>query len=185
MYVLRTTEHIFFDDEPHDAVDFRPGAVARFLDGVEWTSASDRAAGEATLADSGVWPVHTEKWYPLSAVLDAVSVVTDAVGVASLAAGGRRCGEGAAAGAATVPEALGALDEAYRRHHCGDAGGYGFRQIGPADGRVECSTPYPCVLDRSLVEGATLAAADSYVRLAEVSTCRDDGAERCTYEVTW
>jgi hypothetical protein len=66
------------------------------------------------------------------------------------------------AGIATVREdewyPLVALDTAYRRGHRGDAGGYGFRQIGPTDG---------------------------FVRLAEASTCRDDGADRCTDELSW
>jgi len=174
-------------DGPRSSVEARVagGSVERFLEGVERVSAPDRETVETALADCGVGSVRSEEWYPLSAVLDAVGVVVEAVGTDAVAAGGRWCGEVVAADATGVPEALATLDETYRRHHRGDAGGYGFRQIGPTDGRVECSTPYPCVLDRALVEGVARTAADGYVSLVEVSTCRDDGAERCTYELSW
>jgi len=174
-------------DHPRSSVEARVdgGSVERFLEGVERASAPNRETAETALADCGVASVQSEEWYPLSAVLDATAVVAEAVGTDALVAGGRRCGEMVASDATGVPEALAALDGAYRRHHRGDAGGYGFRQIGPTDGRVECSTPYPCVLDRALVEGVARTAADGYVGLAEVSTCRDDGADRCTYELSW
>lgn len=175
--------------DPRSSVEVRVDgrSVERFLDGVERASAPDREVAETTLADCGVASVQSGEWYPLSAVLDAVETVVEASGTDALVAGGQRCGEVAAADAdaTTVPGALAALDGAYRRHHRGDAGGYSFRQIGPTDGRVECSTPYPCVLDRALVEGVARATVDGYVRLAEVSTCRDDGADRCTYELSW
>ena len=174
-------------DGPQSSVEARVagGSVERFLEGVERVSAPDRETVETALADCGVGSVRSEEWYPLSAVLDAAATVAEAVGTDAIAAGGWQCGNVVADDAMTVPEALAALDGAYRRHHRGDAGGYGFRQIGPTDGRIECSTPYPCVLDRALVEGVARTAADSYVSLAEVSTCRDDGAERCTYELSW
>lgn len=158
--------------------------VACFLDGVEGSSL-DRATAERRLADGGIETVHPDEWYPLGALCEAVEDLVETAGADPVVAAGKRCGERATADAGTVPDALVALDAAYRRGHRGDAGGYGFRQIGPTDGRVECSTPYPCTLDRAVVGGAAVAATDGFVRLAEASTCRDDGADRCTYELSW
>ena len=40
-----------------------------------------------------------------------------------------------------------------------------------------------CFLDD--IEGSSLARATAKRRLAEASTCRDDGADRCTDELSW
>lgn len=40
-----------------------------------------------------------------------------------------------------------------------------------------------CFLDG--IEGSSLDRATAERRLAEASTCRDDGADRCTDELSW
>ena len=39
--------------------------------------------------------------------------------------------------------------------------------------------------ESAVVEGVAASFADGYVCLREVGVCRTDGAQRCTYEVTW
>jgi hypothetical protein len=160
-------------------------SVRRFLDGVERSSGRARAAAETALAERGAASPDDGEWYPFAALLAAVEAVGERAGGEALAAAGRHCGAALSPVAVTVPEALKALDDAYRRHHRGAAGGYAFRQIGLRDGRVECSTPYPCVFDCAVVACVAESAADGVVCLSEASTCRADGATRCTYELTW
>ena len=160
-------------------------SVRWFLEGVERSSEPARAAAETALAERGAGSPDDGEWYPFAALLAAVEAVGESAGGEALAAAGRHCGATLSPGGATVPEVLGALEDAYRRHHRGAAGGYAFRQIGPQDGRVECATPYPCVFDRAVVARVAESAADGVVCLSEASTCRADGATRCTYELTW
>ena len=72
-----------------------------------------------------------------------------------------------------------------RADHRGDVGGYAFRRIGERDGRVECTTPYPCAFDRGFVDGVAATQGEELVCFTEVGACRDDGADRCTYEIQW
>jgi hypothetical protein len=160
-------------------------SVGWFLDGVERCSETARETAERDLSERDIVPADVDRWYPMTGYLAVVEAVAAATGPEALVAAGRCCGEALSGETGSVPEELEALDAAYRRHHRGAAGGYAFRQIGPNDGRIECATPYPCAFDRALVEGLARTAADGYVSIAEVSTCRDDGAERCTYELTW
>jgi hypothetical protein len=41
------------------------------------------------------------------------------------------------------------------------------------------------VFDRAVVARVAESAADGVVCLSEASTCRAEGATRCTYELTW
>ena len=160
-------------------------SVGWFLDGVERSSASAREAAETALAERGTASPRAGEWYPLAPLLAAVEAVATTGGDEALAAAGRYCGTQLSPDATTVPDALASLDDAYRHHHRGAAGGYAFRQIGPTDGRVECATPYPCVFDRALVARVAESAADGVVCLSEVGRCRAAGEDRCTYELTW
>lgn len=169
---------------PGDA-DVDGQSVGWFLDGVERSSASARDAAETALVERGAASPAAGEWYPLAALLAAVEAVAATGGDEALAAAGRHCGTHLCSDAATVPDALEPLDDAYRRHHRGPAGGYAFRQIGPDDGRIECATPYPCVFDRALVACVAESAADGVVCLSEAGRCRAAGEDRCTYELTW
>ena len=163
------------------------GEVVRaVLAGVEQFSPESREVGRATLAEHG-FEDPTDEWYPLERCLAVIEEIAVAVGDSGVRALGESVPRAVAdsASAPDVPTALSALDDAYRDHHRGDVGGYAFRQIGDADGRIECLTPYPCAFDRGVVEGTAAAVADRYVSLREVGLCPGDGVPRCTYELTW
>jgi hypothetical protein len=155
--------------------------------GVEQFSSDARDPALAALSEHGVAEPRGEEWYPLAPSLAAIEAVDALVGEEGTFGLGRSLSRALAfpADATDVSAALATLDEAYGAHHRGDAGGYAFRQIGDDDGRVECHTPYPCAFDRGVVEGVAASFADGYVCLREVGVCRTDGAQRCTYEVTW
>jgi len=155
--------------------------------GVEQFSPDTRDAALATLSEHGIAEPLTDEWYPLAPSLAAIESVDGLVGEPGTFGLGKRIPHTLAfpAEAGDVPTALAALDDAYRAHHRGDAGGYVFRQIGDDDGRIECHTPYPCAFDRGVVEGVAASGADGFVCLREVGRCRADDAERCTYELSW
>jgi len=155
--------------------------------GVEQFSPEARDPALAALSEHGVAEPRPGEWYPLAPSLAAIESVAALVGENGTFGLGKRIPRVLAfpAETADVPAALAALDEAYRAHHRGDAGGYTFRQIGDDDGRIECHTPYPCPFDRGVVEGVAASVADGYVCLREVGLCRADGAERCTFELSW
>ncbi|MFB6151375.1 MAG: hypothetical protein ABEJ40_06175 [Haloarculaceae archaeon] len=165
-------------------VDWR--AVRRLVAGVGEHSGRTRAA-RRVLSDRGLAPPLTRAWYPLTAFLDAIDALEPVVGPDGVSALGRRHARGVGRdGPDSVPDALDALDRAYRRHHRGgDPGGYAFRRIGDADGRVECRTPYPRQFDRGIVQGVADAGADGYVCLSEIGVCRSGDGVRCTYELSW
>jgi predicted hydrocarbon binding protein len=156
--------------------------------GVDRFSADSREPARAVLEDAGLADADPAEWYALAGYVDAVASIHDIVGDQAVHALGQRVARAVAfpEGTEDVPAALDALDEVCRAgHRGGDHGGYAFRQIGDEDGRVECRTPYPCAFDRGIVEGAAVAHAEGFVRVCEVGACRADGAERCTYEVSW
>jgi len=170
-------------DGPEVAGDLLRAVVT----GVGQFSSDARGPAIAALSEHGVAEPSPGEWYPLAPAIAAIESVDGLVGVDGTLDLGKRVSRTFAFPAATddVPAALAALDRAYRDHHRGDAGGYTFRQIGDDDGRIECHTPYPCAFDRGVVEGVTSRFADGFVCLREVGVCRADGAERCTYELTW
>ncbi|WP_123535392.1 hypothetical protein [Halosimplex salinum] len=161
------------------------GAVAA---GVETFSTESRAAARAILDERGISTAEPGEWYPLSAFVAAIDALHDLVGDHAVHALGQRIARAVSfpTEPGDVPEALTALDEVCRdQHRGGDVGGYSFRQIGDADGRIECHTPYACAFDRGVVEGTAVAHADGFVCVCEVGACRSEGADRCTYEVSW
>lgn len=90
---------------------------------------------------------------------------------------------------AGVEAGLAAIDEAYQlNHRGGEIGFYRFEPIDDQTGRMICENPYPCPFDRGLVRATArrYAPVEAFVFVEEVGDdCRRDGADRCTYEVSW
>ncbi|WP_415379412.1 hypothetical protein [Halosimplex sp. TS25] len=176
------------EDRPVAEMEVAGELVAAVVDGVEKFSADAREPARDAFGDRDLGTARPGEWYSLSAYIEAIDAVHDFVGDHAIHALGQRIArvvdfpddvDG-------VPTALAALDAVYRaQHRGGDAGGYGFRQIGDEDGRVECHTLYPCAFDRGVVEGVAVAHADGFVCVCEVGACRAEGADRCTYDVSW
>ncbi|QLH76300.1 hypothetical protein HZS55_02830 [Halosimplex rubrum] len=175
-------------DRPVTGIEVSGEWVRAVVAGVEKFSADSRESALLVLEAAGLADAEPGEWYALAGYVDAVADIHDIVGDQAVHALGQRIARAVSFpdGAGSVPAGLTALDDVCRAgHRGGDPGGYAFRQIGDEDGRVECRTPYPCVFDRGIVEGAAVAHADGFVCVCEVGACRTDGADRCTYEVSW
>lgn len=175
-------------DRPVAEMEVSGELVGAVAGGVEAFSADSRGPARTILREHDLATVRSGEWYPLAAYIAAIEALHDLVGDHAVHALGQRIARAVGFPTDTddVPAALAALDEVCRaRHRGGDVGGYAFRQIGDEDGRVECHTPYPCAFDRGVVEGAAVAHADGFVCVREVGACRSEGADRCTYDVSW
>ena len=175
-------------DRPVTEMEVTGEWVRAVAAGVEKFSVDSRESARTVLEDADLAGAEPGEWYALAGYVDAVAGIHDLVGDHAVHALGQRIARAVPFpdDAESVPDALAALDEGCRAgHRGGDLGGYAFRQIGDDDGRVECRTPYPCAFDRGIVEGAAVAHADGFVCVCEVGACRADGADRCTYEVSW
>ena len=89
-----------------------------------------------------------------------------------------------------VDSAVKAIDVAYHMNHRGgEIGHYNFAATGPAAGTVVCNNPYPCDFDRGIITAMAKRFAPSAgkVRVGHDDTkpCRKNGAESCTYNVSW
>lgn len=175
------------DSEARATAEVDRQSIACLADGVDALPDGPREAARTTFTTREVTEPTDDTWSSIEPLLAVIDDVATTVGRDAVRELGRQYARRvvAPADAASVPEVLAALDERYREHHRGDAGGYSFRRIGDADGRVECDTLYPCLFDQGIVRGVATAEADGFVHLSEVGTCRDDGGARCTYELRW
>jgi hypothetical protein len=175
-------------DRPVTEMEVTGKWVRTVAAGVEKFSTDSRESARTVLEDAGLANAEPGEWYSLAGYIEAVAAIHDLVGDQAVHALGQRIARAVVFpdDAESVSAALAALDEVCRAgHRGGDPGGYDFRQIGDDDGRVECLTPYPCAFDRGIVEGVAVAHADGFVCVTEVGACRTDGADRCTYEISW
>jgi hypothetical protein len=177
-----------FDDADHRAIDDVEvdGRLVRgAVGGVDAFSGESRDQARRTLRERNLSEPTADEWYPLPAYLDALAEIEAAADDLVLGDLGERAAHSLQIRAPDPAAALSALDDAYCQRHRGDVGGFAFRQIGDADGRMESHTPYPCAFDRGLAVGVVAAATDCVARVREVGVCRADGSPRCTYDVTW
>lgn len=90
----------------------------------------------------------------------------------------------------SVTEAMAAIDVAYHMNHRGgEIGSYYFTQTTPKSGCVVCRNPYPCDFDRGIIHAMLLRFAPdnrrARVQHDDTRPCRKNGAESCTYLVSW
>jgi len=88
-----------------------------------------------------------------------------------------------------IIKALSALDMAYHMNHKdGEIGSYSFSPSGEKEGTMVCHNPYPCSFDEGLILGMArkFAPPKSFVRVThDEGDCRKNGAEKCTYKISW
>ncbi|MEZ3115804.1 hypothetical protein RYH80_07725 [Halobaculum sp. MBLA0147] len=169
-----------------DGVEVRGSAILSIVNGVP-----DAFTGQARelLAENGIEDPQPDEWYSQAAYLDAYRAVADRVGERTLEQIGRSTPENAEwpPGVDTPLAALESVDDAYQMNHRGGEIG-SYEVVDGDDGRatVRCRNPYPCVYDQGLLQGTVEVFSDDYASIDETSDrCREDGADACTYEVTW
>lgn len=128
-----------------------------------------------------------DDWYPFGPLRTALAELCETAGEDAVAELGRNVSPALeTSDAASVADGLAGLDDVLAATHRGDdVGSNEFRQIGDTDGRMECRTAYPCPFKRGVILGIMDDLGDGYARLNEVGTCRDDGGDRCTFELSW
>lgn len=160
------------------------GALSRF------STEYQRRAHEA-LAANGVADPAPDEWYPQQAWLNTFERIADDLEPHLLDRLGEQIPDVAdwPTGIAGVKAGLKSIDDAYdRNHRGGEIGSYRFNWVDERTGEVTCENPYPCPFDRGLIRAVArrYAPVEAFVFVEERgATCRRNGADVCTYSVSW
>lgn len=159
-------------------------ALARF-------SEEYRRKAHEVLAEEGIADPAPDEWYPQQAWLNTVEAIADELEPHILDRLGGQLPDVAdwPRGLSSVEDGLRSIDTAYQRNHRGgDIGWYRFERVDDQSGTVTCKNPYPCPFDRGLVRAVAqeYAPVEAFVFVEELGEdCRRDGADACTYTVSW
>ena len=160
------------------------GALARY-------SEEFRQEARDSLAENGIVDPAPDAWYPQQAWLDTFESIAEELEPHILDRLGEQIPDVAdwPNDISTVEEGLRSIDEAYQRNHRGgEIGYYRFEPIDDRTGNVTCKNPYPCPFDRGLIRSVAqeYAPVEAFVFVEQCGEeCRRDGADTCTYTVTW
>lgn len=159
-------------------------ALARF-------SEEYRSKAYDALAANGIEAPAPDEWYPQQAWLNTIAAVADDLEPHILDRLGEQLPDVAEwpSGIETVEDGLRSVNTAYQRNHRGgEVGYYRFEQLDDQTGEVIAKNPYPCPFDRGLIRAAAqrYAPVKAFVFVEERGDhCRRDGADTCTYTVSW
>jgi len=143
-----------------------------------------RRRGEQALAERGIVDVDVERWYPLSAYLEALDSIGERMGPNTLFQVGRQVPNHVALppGLDSFPAVLGAYGAVYDSGHRGVPGGVVTHEtLSDRSGRIISATPYPCDLDRGVIVGLFQHLLGVRVIIESYEECRKDGGGCCTY----
>jgi hypothetical protein len=142
----------------------------------------------------GISNVAPENWHRFQHVLDALREIEQQYGTDILYQTGIRAAEKAPVPSEvdTLKKCLHGLNVTSSRfHRGGEIGGYEVRETeerGVKKYFITVSTPYPCSLTRGYLEGFTKRfgheAKEVIIRHDELTPCRRQGAETCTYVIS-
>ena len=149
--------------------------------------------GLQILSEKGIEDPQADAWYPFQSYLDAQRVVYERVGPNTVARVGRKLVQEAdfPPQLRTIHDALSTLDDDYHTRHTGDdVGGFRYERTGDRTCTVRVRNPYPCELDRNVVEELCRhfkpdGVPAVFVRHADGVSCRKDGADECVLNVWW
>ena len=147
------------------------------------------------LSNHGIVDPQGDEWYDQQAWLDAFREIGEEIGPNTLFNIGKSIPEHAAFPPEIdcLEKALSAIDIAYKMNHTkGDIGYYKLVSYDRENRKavMECKNPYPSEFDRGIITTMLrrFKPADSYkqsVVLDESQPSRVDGADSCTYLVSW
>ena len=132
-----------------------------------------------------------EKWYKHQQFLDAIKEISSRTGMHTMHIIGMRIAEGVPLPPEIddVEKALKNIGPAYRQVHRNDAiSDKVVTKIDDHKIQVVINTPYPCEFDTGYLRGMCKRfLKETAVQIAHDVTkpCRKDGADSCTYLVTW
>lgn len=144
------------------------------------------------LAEHGIAHPRAGEWYSLQGYLDALRSIYDTRGAATVSVTGRKLVEANPFPPEidSLEKALASLNTDYRNRHRGnDVGGFRLEPVGERSVRVVVRNPYPCELDRAVVESICQrfrpAGGIPRVEHEAGAGCRKEGVEACTLLVSW
>jgi hypothetical protein len=170
-------------------VEVNGGTVHAVVDGM----GAFKTKALAILKENGIADLRAESWYSQQAWLNAFKAIAESIGPKTLYAIGQKIPENAKfpPGLDTIEKALSSLDAAYRANHRGgDIGSYRAQATGPKSATLVCRNPYPCEFDHGLIHAVAQRfkpAGSLAVKVTHdaAAPCRKQGADACTYLVTW
>ena len=152
-----------------------------------------RESALKTLAEHNIVNPQPGKWYLQQSWLDAFKAISERQGGTTLLAIGRKIPENAQwpPEIDALEKALASVDVAYHMNHRGgEIGNYRFDKTGDKSGKMICNNPYPCEFDRGIVDAVARKFKPQGVAMVNVvhdnsKPCRKNGADSCTYLITW
>ncbi len=164
-----------------------------------------RLMAKEVLSRNGIENPSPGAWYSQQDWLNAFGEISEKIGRTTLRMIGKKIPENAnwPEGIDSEEKALPSIDVAYHMNHRIDGelmynassgemkegiGHYGFEKL-PEAGRYKmvCDNPYPCDFDMGIIESTARKFSESaYIKVEheEGSSCRNQGAQSCTYIVT-
>jgi hypothetical protein len=158
--------------------------------------------GIGTMKSDGDLQLDREGWYSQAAWLRAFARIAEEAGNGALHAIGRQIPENAVFPPSVVEihGAMRAIDVAYHLNHrkhgqimfnpatgvmLDGIGSYGCRRAGERKIFMDCRNPYPCDFDRGIVMSMARKFEPHAAVEHDHGSCRKQGADVCTYVVTW
>jgi hypothetical protein len=145
------------------------------------------------LGECGITDPKPGQWYKQQSFLDAFKTIAQKLGPATLTQIGRAIPENAKFPPEidNIEKALGSINVAYgMNHRGGEIGSYKFKMTGEKTAEVVCDNPYPCDMDKGIIEAmGKRFAPKGTLRVAVTHDmskgCRKKGDKSCTYLVKW
>jgi hypothetical protein len=171
-------------------VEVNGDAVHSFIDGMS----AFKSKAIAILAEAGITDPRPGLWYPQQAWLDAFKRIAENIGPATIFTIGLKIPQNAQfpPESDSLVSALAAIDVAYHMNHRGgEIGRYQCVPLGDRLVKMVCNNPYPCEFDRGIISAFCArfrlkgSALEADVAHDDSAPCRKNGADSCTYLITW
>ncbi|MDR2175329.1 MAG: hypothetical protein LBO82_05260 [Synergistaceae bacterium] len=191
-----------------EGIEVNGQTVYAFVDGM----GEFKALGEQYMSGVGIgrikkgkWLFDRDGWYPQQAWLDAMATIAGEVGDGALYRIGCTIPSNAQfpSGIADMQSAIRAIDIAYHINHRKNGKGclydaaagvlhegighYGYEHVPTKNFILSVShNPYPCAFDRGIISAMARKYDIGTIVIHDDSRpCRKNGAETCTYLVSW
>jgi hypothetical protein len=153
-----------------------------------------KATALKILAKQGIVNPEPGEWYSQQALLNALGVISDKLGAEVLYNIGLKIPENTLfpPGIDSLDKAMNSLDSAFHMNHRnGNIGHYHLGAVRETSFEIICENSYPCDLDKGLLVALCghfkPKGSDSHATVLhdDKKPCRKNGADSCTYNLTW
>lgn len=146
-----------------------------------------RRRGEQVLEENGITCIDGEKWYPLSAYVEAMRVIGERMGPNTLFQVGRQIPNHVQLppGIDSFEKVLASFGQAFDMNHRGVGGTISYHLTSDRSGDIVTATPYPCEFDRGVIAGFFQKLLATRVSVVHgEGGCKNEGAACCAHHVT-